>query len=305
MFPAGGGGIVRPAKAAAADAAPAAQPKFPGANRALSRLCGGFPGRSPPAGAGRPEAASSSRAAISASRSVACEAAVSLEKASFARLAKRPRGAASVAGRASDAGSGRASRPGQTRARIERYQALRGISRATGATVSANAGDLRRAPPPPCFAWSPSPALPRRGGKERRRSSPMERKRNGGGGPRASAVVGALRRLGGSRATVGPFRPVEHPGFDSRERLGEAAFGDRNAAVEIFDDRLFALEFFEPRGARLGGRIGGGGRGGLQIGHAASPSDKEKYMTHVFYRQENAARLGDGVGRVPSPKRTL
>ena len=60
--------------------------------------------------------------------------------------------------------------------------------------ATAKLVDLRRTPPPPCFAWSPSPALARRGGQgRRRRSAPMKRsgmgegdarERGGGGAPR-------------------------------------------------------------------------------------------------------------------------
>ena len=43
--------------------------------------------------------------------------------------------------------------------------------------------------------------------------------------------------------------------------------GHRHAAIEVFDDALFPLEFRQPRGARVGRpRRGGGGKGGVERG---------------------------------------
>ena len=50
-----------------------------------------------------------------------------------------------------------------------------GSARCEGRRANRKAGASRPAPPPPCFAWSPSPALTRRGGKAPPLPSPVQR----------------------------------------------------------------------------------------------------------------------------------
>ena len=111
------------------------------------------------------------------------------ERTRRARTSQKPRGAALAGNRVSD--------PALHRVASKSEAPTRPLGRIL-LPVNANGPDLRPAPPPPCFAWSPSPALTRRGGKAPPRLLPRAAIAKRGRGTTRRVVEGARRRRLGS-----------------------------------------------------------------------------------------------------------